>query len=70
MSRCLKPVSLVASRKPKTKCSIYKINQISSLQNDRERLIYVETLHPLNNKGIILRYQRLTPRGENTLYVF
>ena len=68
MFECLKPISLVASRKLKTKRFIYKINQISSLQNDRKRLIYVKTLHPLTNKGIILRDQRLTPRGENTLY--
>ena len=55
MSKCLKSISIVASRKPKTKRFIYKIKQISSLQDDRKRLIYVKTRNPLTNKGIILR---------------
>ena len=55
MSDSQKPILLVASRKPKIKRFIYQINQISSLQNDRKRLIYVKTRHPLTNKGIILR---------------
>ena len=69
MPKCLKPLSLVASRKPKTKRFIYQINQITSLQKDRKRLIYVRTRHPLTNKGIILREQRLTPEAE-THYMY
>ena len=44
------------------------MNQISSLKNDHKRLIYVKIPHPITNKGVILRDQRLTRRGETHMY--